>query len=119
MRDSLSRSKTFQSVSKFRFIFPIFAPYQKGFNQVSFFSFSFQNVDTSKRQEEELELECADLAVIFCARCPLHMRLFMINHENMWGNNNEQKLIMHVNIHDRYWKQEAAVECGKKMSFCM
>ena len=51
------------------------------------------------------------------------MRLFMINHENMWGNNNEQKLIMHVNIHDRYWKQEAVgmqvVECGKKMSFCM
>ena len=59
------------------------------------------------------------LGNIFCARCPLHMRLFVINHENMWGNNNEQKLIMHVNIHDRYWKQEAAVECGKKMSFCM
>ena len=48
--------KTFQFVSKFRFKFPIFARYQKGFNQVSFLSSSCQNVDKSKRQEEELEL---------------------------------------------------------------
>ena len=43
------------------------------------------------------------LGLFFPARiCPLHMRLFIINHEKH-VRNNEQKLIMHVNIHDRYW----------------
>jgi hypothetical protein len=77
----------------------------------------------STNQKSKGRIVMCRLGNIFCARCPLHMRLFVINHENMWGNNNEQKLIMHVNIHDRYWKQEAVgmqvVECGKKMSFCM
>ena len=70
----------------------------------------------STNQKSKGRIVMCRLGNIFCARCPLHMRLFVINHENMWGNNNEQKLIMHVNIHDRYWKQEAVgmqvVECG-------